>query len=910
MKTKKSRLYIFAAPLITLLIMIVIYAVKGIYPFGSGNIQGGDLYQLYLPNFFHTIDAFKGGSPVFDFTAGAGAARNELMSLASPTSWFVLLFSKEKLTDAVSLLIIIKLVVISLCASYAFSKIFPKLTGEKITLLSMIYTFCGYDVQYYTNINWLDVVALYPLLIMALLNMFKGKSKLPFIMVMTYLLAVQTYMAFFIVVSLVLFGGVYIFFAAEKESRKKNVYSLGAGTLISIIASSYQIYCFVFGSVSSARFNYNMSKAISSPLDNYLSIISTIGYKTINDALFMFIGAELAFACLILLVLYSIKKKEHRGYAVFFALTGIMLAMQAYCLATDLMWHGGSRLMFPFRNGYMVGMWATLVIGYFLTRVLPDLEKTLKKREWLVYGSSFMFIAFAVLAVAYSKRYIKSIKDYYDVVLPAAEPKKLYVPFIILIAFVTLGLTAALVSRFNKVKTAVIFVSVFALMATNAYTFIGNEEGSARAELYSGYFSDCFEVKGGLGNNDEFQRVKNPDTSLISNYSYFADTASVSNWVNSLKYEQIDSFKKLGFSTTYTRTLDSGSTAFADSLLSITNSVSKAELNPSLYEKTGETKSGIGIYKNRFTLPVGLLFDNELKQIEFEHYGNTFDYQNAIYKSLTGDSGLFTLAEPQLIDAESLPKAEYYELNNLHSSNTEGVVNTYTFTLNAPENSTLYFRFDNEDSMFYSLSINGNRIKVYKNAEGYNRDNNYRFPQEFNNNVLELGSYSGELEISLDMTDGTLDNAVFSFMDNSKLEGLCASLGKNSYSVSGSEVKLEAKAKSDGLMFIPLSYSENWRCTVNGEAVEPIKVLGNFVALQVKGGKNSIALKFTDKKAYFRFTAVFLAFGVAAALAYFERKIKSRPDWLLNLLFPAFELLFGIAVIIIYALPLFRKFLH
>ena len=40
-----------------------------------------------------------------------------------------------------------------------FSKIFPKLPSYYTLLITVMYTFCGYNLMYYTNIDWLDTVA-------------------------------------------------------------------------------------------------------------------------------------------------------------------------------------------------------------------------------------------------------------------------------------------------------------------------------------------------------------------------------------------------------------------------------------------------------------------------------------------------------------------------------------------------------------------------------------------------------------------------------------------------------------------------------------------------------------------------------------------------------------------------------
>ena len=70
---KRNKEY-FIAPLITMLIVLIVYAVKGVYPFGDRSIAYYDMPIQYVPLYHHTFDVLHGKAPAFlDWYNGAGA---------------------------------------------------------------------------------------------------------------------------------------------------------------------------------------------------------------------------------------------------------------------------------------------------------------------------------------------------------------------------------------------------------------------------------------------------------------------------------------------------------------------------------------------------------------------------------------------------------------------------------------------------------------------------------------------------------------------------------------------------------------------------------------------------------------------------------------------------------------------
>ena len=908
---KRNRIIkIFAAPFITVLIMLILYAVKGITPFGSGNILGGDLYQQGVFDFFYVYDSIRSGSFFYDFLTAGGFARGILTCIFIPHYWPLAFIPRSSILVYISLLVIIKLAVIALSASYSFSKLFEKLSTEWTTAVALLYTFSGYNVQYFTNLGWLDVVALYPLLILSLKKMFDGKSKPPYVLILTYLLTINTYMAFFVVVSLIIFGGLYIFTADSLEKRKEHVYALGAGTVIPLAASLTNILGFFSSVTSTTRFvEYSAQEPeTTGAFGKIFSILNGGLYLDLLSTL-MFLGTELAIACILILLIYSLRHKEERKAAVFFAVSFVFFILQALILGTELVWHGGSRILFPFRNGFMVSFMAAFTICYYASTIMPSVDKAvLRRKQYNIIAPLTFALPLAGVGILFGK-YLKLI-SIYNVSTTDTEQDKYTVTVLVIIVLIAVSCLGALLLRSKRIKNAIIFLLVTVIAAGNAFSFIGNTENSIAAQDYNRYYSDCEEVKELFsGDGNMLTRVSNPDLSLITNYPYYTRTPAVSNWTHSLSDRQRKAFETLGFATVYTRFLDSGGTEFSKAVVGTQYSVAKKKLNPEFYKELCKSKSGFVKYKNLVSFPVGVFYTDNLSDIVYENYENTFEYQNALFERLAKDR-LFEKAEISESGKKETDFRRFCKENDIPENSIKQIdkelktLTTGSVSIKTNKNSTLYIRVKNDNTTLYNSRIDGKAVVVLKNAESAYHLTNTIYPTGYNNNIYELGTFNGEsITFDYGIANGGISDFDFYLMDNSKLESYCKSLKSTDCTTGNDYIRINAQYDFDGYIFIPLSYSKDWSCSVNGKAVETEKVIGNFTQIPVESGNNSIELKYPRNPAYMLVLKILIAFAAAIILIFIEKRFRVKPKWLYNFLFVAFMILFSAAISVIYVVP-------
>ena len=907
------------APAIVAVWILVMFFMKDVYPFGEGTMVVYDLRHGVVPAMYYVYDAWHSGDFArlfYDFTTASGFGRGCLLSLFQPQFLFLLFWERDNLANAVSILFIVKMAVVAFTASYSFSKIFPKLKAHWLIVISVMYAFCGFNLLYYTNIDWLDTVALYPLLIVFALNMFKGKSKFPFFLVLTYLLSFATYMSFFVVISLVVFGGFYIYLIEEKENRKNAVLNLGIGTGGALLSSAYPIFLYAKGILSTARFN-----AGSYILDEYSGDREELGgYFGILDAtnqldivaVFMFLGMALAIASLVVLWVHFKKHKQSRKFTIFFTVTVLLFVMQIIFKAVMLFWHAGSYQMFPFRNGYMVAFFCCCIIGYYYSK-FSSFEGIDLKNSVLNFVTIIPCFFAGLIAVSYVDVYIKNLSTFS--VLSSAvnlQTQTIKYPYFCLaLAIIAFFLLVKLI-KYEKVRRVLTIGVVAAVLGLNTVCFIANYTSSADGSLYI----KERELRENIGEKDAFQRVNNDDAVLMFNYGYVAGVPVISNWTHTLSSEHLKPFSDLGFNTYFTAVTGVGGTVFSEALLRVTDTVSEYEIHEGLYDKYFVSDLGMNYYKNNYVLPVGVVFDESIKDVSADNYKNTFEYQEAIYNSLANDDGLFekvSYEEP----SQKVIKDDFYV--NVDREDGEGKmlkketksVYTYTYTLEIEGKKALYLHGSdkNTNCAFNELRINGEIYHVYsdetESSVGEESSVNTKYPNMYNNGPLELGVFENEMvEISIEFMpdERNSESVIFYTMDLERMEALCESYGDKKYSIDGNKISFSAKAEDDGIVFIPLTYDKNWECTVNGEKTESVCIMGNFLGVEVSEGENNVVIDYSTTPSLFSCVLRMLFFILGLIVVLVEKKLK-MPKQIYTLTFVVFTVIFIGGMVVLYALP-------
>jgi len=327
------------APLSVTIILLIIYLIKGIYPFGNMTIANGDMGQAYMTFYYFLYDIFYNGKSVFfDYVLGMGSNMYGgfmIDGLLNPTTFLILLSKRSNIPYMFSFVMIFKVAFIALTSQILFNKLYKNKFYN--TIFSIMYALSGYVLMYNTNLMWLDVVGLFPLFILSIKYMFKTDKIHWYAIVLALMLIFNYNLAYMVLMFIIFAIPIYIKFGIEKEKRKKAVFNVIIGTILSVGLSAFAF----IPSFMQVMTSYRMSGVVTNTVSN-----ANILFKIV---VFIFYS----------LPLYGYIKwiknyKKDKNNVLINMLALIFTAIIPILFErVNLLWHTGSYQMFPFRYGFI-----------------------------------------------------------------------------------------------------------------------------------------------------------------------------------------------------------------------------------------------------------------------------------------------------------------------------------------------------------------------------------------------------------------------------------------------------------------------------------------------------------------------------------------------------------------------------
>lgn len=231
--------------LIPTIIMLALFVINRIYPFGDRSFLFSDMYHQYMPFFSELLHKVRGGESLsFSFNVGIGSNFLALFVyyLASPFHIFSLLVPESHLMEFMSYLIVLKIGLAGL-TSYLYLKkhfqaedakdvgdapesLWTKRRGNDIGALffSCFYALSGFMAAYNYNIMWVDCVVLLPLIVLGLERLVKeGRGGL-YCVTLALSIFTNYYISIMICIFLVLY---FILLLALEKDWVHNIWKKG-----------------------------------------------------------------------------------------------------------------------------------------------------------------------------------------------------------------------------------------------------------------------------------------------------------------------------------------------------------------------------------------------------------------------------------------------------------------------------------------------------------------------------------------------------------------------------------------------------------------------------------------------------------------------------------------------------------
>ncbi len=197
---KCSPNYTALAFLLPTALMLVIYFITSITPFGSYTILYSDNFHQYYPFFRQFRQALRSGdSLLWTWSVGMGMDYLGLIAyyLASPLNLLSVLVPEKWVLSYFTLLMPIKLGLSSGFFAILLKKLFDT-DDLSLPLFGSCYAMCAWALGYQWNIMWLDTFALLPLVALGTVGLLRDKKYLLYTLVLALSIMANYYIGFFV----------------------------------------------------------------------------------------------------------------------------------------------------------------------------------------------------------------------------------------------------------------------------------------------------------------------------------------------------------------------------------------------------------------------------------------------------------------------------------------------------------------------------------------------------------------------------------------------------------------------------------------------------------------------------------------------------------------------------------------
>lgn len=824
MKMKIERVVLLLSFFLPVTVMLVLFAVKGIYPFGDRSFLSGDLYHQYMPFFSELLRKVREGEGLgFSFHVGIGSNFLALFVyyLASPFHILALLAPEAHLVEFIGYLIVLKTGLCGLTACLYLQKHFETKDGA-VLLFSMFYAFSGFMAAYNYNIMWVDCIWLLPLIVLGLERLVEtGKCGL-YCVTLALSIFTNYYLSIMICIFLVLYFGYLL--AVEKENRLRGI---GNFALFSLLAGGMAAVLLIPEVCAIVQTDFG-DMNFPEKAESYFSVLDMLARHCMcvytERGLDHWPNIYCGSAVLMLIPLYLMNKKiSIREKFCRMALAGFLLLSFSTNIL-DFIWHGFNYPdSLPARQSF-VYIFLVLTMCYDAYRHVREAEE-----QQILYG-----YLCGVVFILFCEKFI----DHEDFELGV---KLLTLIFVTLYAAL---LYLARTRRSRDVRWGIAVVALAAVIAEcgiNTWdTSIGTTSRSAylgQQEDYKALYELTVEREESLYRVEKFTRKTKNDATLTGYPSASVFSSTMNSYV-------MDMYTRLGMRHSKVYYCFDGATALVSAMLNVNYMFGESDAYEcSLYTQLAQS-GDIYLYQCNAVLPFGYVLPLGY-DIPEGYQNQALRLQNQMVKEL-GVSGKLFAERRKTRDGDDV-------------------------------------RFTAEESgIFYGIVTAGGTKKI--ECIGGSRDEE-TFSDLKNGSVLYLGYLEEGQTVTLtngDADDETPEVSVDIYqLDEAVLEETLAVLSRQhlenvvweSDFISG-----EITMDTAGRLVLSVPYEDGWTVEING-AVTDVELFGGcLMAFDLEPGAYHIQMKYRPAGAVAGIVVSVVCIGVFTGIMIMRRRKKEEPE--------------------------------
>lgn len=832
-----------------LIIYLAVFSIIGIEPFGDKTVMIGDSYDQYIPFYNILREKLISGSFLsvhdFSYSWSVGLGANFLLLffyyLASPLNLALAFVPAEMISAAVTVLMMIKLALCGGAMAYFLTRREDyDISGGTALFLSLAYSFSGYICGYYWNVMWLDCLIIFPIVVLGLERLIKGRSPVLYIASLFLAIYLNFYIAFMICIFLVLY---FIFYKHEsvKAFLRKGI-TFAWSSLLSAGMSALSLLVIYFGIGHTMTFGSGMPSPglfgnvlYSLRQAFFLSCPVTVDRTRFDGYANIYAGVA-AFMLVFIFVLsdgimLSDKLRRLGLIAV------LLFSMNERVL--NFIWHGfHTQFLIPNRFSFIF----IFVILLTAADALHALRPSGLRRTIIATALAAAFAALVLIITAPESITSLTVLIAVNVILiliygtmlifKTKYPAKRSAIFKALICIMTIEL---IVNAFIDFKTNSTIRNVDNLNSLVSFVDDKGKEALERSEI----------IPKDLENADSYAGIMGADI--------FCSTA---------RGDTVYTMMDLGYKSSYNRYKYYFSIPYSDSLLGISK----------IYYING----GIYEYDNPDALPIGFAVSSDVMGYVPDNDSNAAGNINQVSRLAAGIDGDIYKDVSGNVNYKAYsgtvhPSADKDNTVYMESGDDGGNILSLTYEAEESGDYLLLVRSTYSDYMTVKLN----------NEEIISGDNSI-----VNGAVPLTGLSEGDLlEIILYSQQ---DTPVMWFIDKLDSEACSKSLEKLSEyplqisDFSEGDLSGNIDVPEDMTLLLTIPYDEGWTVYDNGEKTEVKAALRGFTAINLSKGTHDIRLVYTPEgfaSGIIISALSWLIFGAYFAFCILHRSKLSAPEY-------------------------------
>lgn len=816
---------------VALAIVMGVFMYWRVTPFGNHSLLMSDMGTQYIPLLTALRHALR--YQIFHFytfseSLGNGLVPTVAYYLLSPFNLLVVFFGADQIPIATSVIIMVKIATIAATMTWYLQEHFR--TTQRMTIVfALAFSFCGFVAMNYFDLMWLDSLVWLPLVAAGLDTLVRQGRPVLFFSSLLASILTNYYLGYMTC----LFSVLYFAYVlrnwsgrtADKRIWSSHILRFAVTSILSGLSAAIILIPTGLGMLLTAKsatkqLNFRLVPEFGGEFFTQFGVGATNFSQRLMHAPTVFVTSAVVLLTLAYFVHPQFTRRQK--WSAFALVITLFLSMWLRLLNT--IWH----LMqapagFPFRNVFFLSF--VMVLLAFATW---QAEPRRLKRSWQVTLPVLQVITLigGAASISWMLRVVTGrsarLTRYFTAIQQVHwQSVGLSVVYVLVTAAVIFG-TQRLWRRGLLSVLIVTEVGGNFILAMSTSKF-GNQQAYTQA-----YQAESEQMETVNDPDGQLYRVQN-DNTLINQafqgkYNNYNDSLAfnfhgVAGYSSTLNDNTRTTLERLGlFSDNVRRIGDVGLTPLTELLLGVKNTVHLASGSGQTTRTT--SYSGMG-----FAVSSALAKD-QLTQDALQN-------QESIMQALR--------PQRQTYFAQTTQRRDRVKTVNV----VKGVKTTYryhhTLTLKIKANGPTYLWAPTGQTKYSTMKVNGTSIKPATNANGKTA-------------LLKLGTFragqtvtvtfAAKYPLALYHTDvQTLRQAAFT--------RLMQTVRQQRFKVQtvASHFKTSLKGQVTGtpnrnVLYLSIPYDTGWQATVNGNPVQPQKVLSGLMAVPLQNGTNHVTLTY------------------------------------------------------------------